>query len=89
MQWQIKDNWRYSNKALPASCKGILTDFCSYQVAISHSKTNMIIIEQNNVTKCLLFENLFLPFISSWFNFYEQKQKKMVLVILFSLSNHE
>ena len=56
MQRQIGDNWRYSNKVLPASCKGILTDFCSYQVAISSSKTNMIIIKQNNVTMFVVWK---------------------------------
>lgn len=56
MQRQIGDNWRYSNKVLPASCKGILTDFCSYQVAISSFKTNMIIIEQNIVTMFVVWK---------------------------------
>ena len=86
MQWQIQDNWRYSNKALPASCKGILPDFCSYQVAISSSKTNMIIIEQNNVTIFVVWK-LVLAIHFQLVQFLQTETKKMVLVILFNLTN--
>ena len=86
MQWQIQDNWRYSNKALPASWKSILPDFCSYQVAISSSKTNMIIIEQNNVTMFVVWK-LVLAVHFQLVQFLQTETKKMVLVILFSLTN--
>ena len=85
MQWQIQDNWRYSNKALPASCKGILPDLCS-QVAISSTKTNMIIIEQNNVTIFVVWK-LVLAVHFQLVQFLQTETKKMVLVILFSLTN--